>query len=149
MADIKKLKDIACAAIDKARTPLHDLSKSIWNSPELAFKEHHAHSVLTDFLETRGFNVERKYKLDTAFRATFGDGGGPNIAVISEYDALPDIGHACGHNLIAEVGVGAGLGIRAALKAADKPLGKVRFIHLLMRSYFSTKRFLTNIVERY
>ena len=75
-----------------------------------------------------GFPVERKYKLDTAFRAVYGNGEGPHVAVISEYDALPDIGHACGHNLIAEVGVGAGIGIKAALQEAEKhgqKLGKV------------------------
>ena len=47
-------------------------------------------------------------------------GSGPHVSVLSEYDALPEIGHACGHNLIAEVGVGAGLGIKAAIDAAKK-----------------------------
>ena len=47
------------------------------------------------------------------------------MAVICEYDALPGIGHACGHNLIAEIGVAAGLGIKAALQAANHDLGKV------------------------
>ena len=71
--------------------------------------------------------MERHYKLDTAFQAVYGssDGGEPCIMVISEYDALPDIGHACGHNLIAEVGVGAGIGIKTAMEAAGKKLGKV------------------------
>ena len=49
----------------------------------------------------------------------------PNICVISEYDALPEIGHACGHNLIAEVGVASAVGIMAAMKASAKPLCKV------------------------
>lgn len=47
---------------------------------------------------------------------------GPHVAVLCEYDALPEIGHACGHNLIAEVGVAAGLGIKAAFEKAGKPL---------------------------
>ena len=51
---------------------------------------------------------------------------GPTLAVVCEYDALPEIGHACGHNLIAEAGVGAALGIQAAFKQAGKALGKVR-----------------------
>ena len=51
--------------------------------------------------------------------------GKPNIAVLCEYDALPEIGHACGHNLIAEVGVGAAVGIKAAMEASATPLGKV------------------------
>ena len=60
-------------------------------------------------------------------RATFGcDNAGPNICVICEYDALPDIGHACGHNLIAECGAAAGIGIKAALEASGNKYGKVR-----------------------
>jgi hypothetical protein len=59
-------------------------------------------------------------------RSTFGENSdGPHIVVICEYDALPLIGHACGHNLIAEVGLASGIGIRAALGNSEKPLGKV------------------------
>ena len=59
-------------------------------------------------------------------RATFGcDDAGPNICVICEYDALPEIGHACGHNLIAECGVAAGIGIKAALETNGNEYGKV------------------------
>ncbi|XP_053398312.1 peptidase M20 domain-containing protein 2-like [Mercenaria mercenaria] len=59
-------------------------------------------------------------------KSVFGEStDGPHIVVICEYDALPVIGHACGHNLIAEVGLAAGIGIRAALKGSEKPLGKV------------------------
>lgn len=83
--------------------------------------------LLTKFLEEKGFQVERSFKLDTAFRATWGGEttSGPNVAVLCEYDALPEIGHGCGHNLIAEAGIAAGLGIKAAMEAAGKPLGKV------------------------
>ena len=60
-------------------------------------------------MEGNGFAVERSFTgIKTAFRATFGSGR-PNVCVISEYDALPEIGHACGHNLIAEAGVAAAL----------------------------------------
>ena len=56
--------------------------------------------------------MDRKYKIDTAFRVVLGDKSyGPHVAVLCKYDALPEIGHACGHNLSAEVGVAAGLGI--------------------------------------
>ena len=88
------------------------------------YNEHHAHELLTNHLEGQGFTVERKYHLETAFRATVGSGS-PHVAVLCEYDALPGIGHACGHNLIAEVGVAAGLGIKAVMEAAGVPLGKV------------------------
>jgi metal-dependent amidase/aminoacylase/carboxypeptidase family protein len=83
--------------------------------------------ALTGFLEKHGFPVERKYIVDTGFKAEWGEGK-PCVSVLCEYDALPEIGHACGHNLIAEVGAGAGLGIKAALQAASKEgksLGKV------------------------
>ncbi|XP_046561910.1 xaa-Arg dipeptidase-like isoform X3 [Haliotis rubra] len=114
----KPMKKIACVEIDKHADELNKLSQAIWEKPELNFKEVNAHNVLTDFLEKHGFEVERKYKLNTAFRAVFGkDGTGPHVAILCEYDALPEIGHACGHNLIAELGVAAGLGVKAALQA--------------------------------
>ncbi|XP_064617776.1 xaa-Arg dipeptidase-like [Liolophura sinensis] len=114
------LKTAACEEIDRHASELHGLSHSIWEHPELNFEEKHAHQVLTDFLEKQGFHVERQYKLETAFRATYGEGPGPHVALLCEYDALPGIGHACGHNLIAQVGVAAGLGAKAALKASGK-----------------------------
>ena len=125
------LKQVACDTIDAAADELHEISQDIWNNPELNFEERHAHETLTKFLESKGFAVERKYKVDTAFRATIGTSdAGPHVAVLCEYDALPGIGHACGHNLIAESGVAAGLGIKAALEKANKPLGKVKYIRL-------------------
>ena len=109
------LKDAASAAIDRHAKELRDLSEEIWKTPELNFKEYTAHQLLTDFLEMKGFLVQRSYTgLETAFKATFGSGR-PNVCVICEYDALPDIGHACGHNLIAEAGIAAGLSLKAVL----------------------------------
>ncbi|CAH1800018.1 unnamed protein product [Owenia fusiformis] len=99
---LEDLKKIACDAIDKAAGELNTLSQEIWKNPELNFEEHRAHKVLTEYLTKAGFNVEPKYKLDTAFRAThWSDGEGPHVAVLCEYDALPEIGHACGINLLA------------------------------------------------
>ena len=115
---LEELKTIACAAVDGAAKQLQDVATEIWNHPEENFQEVHAHKILTDCLSENEFEVSRSYVVDTAFRATHTSGAGPNIAVLCEYDALPEIGHACGHNLIAEVGVGAGIGIKAALKAA-------------------------------
>ena len=107
---------IAATAIESNKDDLRALSEEIWRNPELGFKENKAHQLLTDFLEKKGFSVERGYcGISTAFRATFGSGG-PNVCVICEYDALPEIGHACGHNLIAEAGVAAGLGVKAFLE---------------------------------
>ena len=112
------LKTAASTAIDSTKKGLRDLSNELWRTPELGFKEYKAHKLLTDFLEKEGFRVERSYTgLETAFKATFGSGR-PNVCVICEYDALPEIGHACGHNLIAEAGVAAGLGVKAAMEEA-------------------------------
>ena len=104
--DVSRLKSSACAAIDETTRALQDVSSTIWKNPELAYEEHSAHGLLTDFLKNHGFSVESGYKLDTAFKATFGRRAenGLNIGILCEYDALPDIGHACGHNLIAEAG---------------------------------------------
>ena len=119
------LKAVASQAIDTYQCELQLLGERIWELPELAFKEHKAHDLLTSFLERKGFAVERGYTgIETAFRATFGSGR-PNVCVICEYDALPEIGHACGHNLIAEAGVAAGLGVKAALESSGAPKGRV------------------------
>ena len=119
------LKELVSSAIDKNTEQLRKLSDGIWSCPELNFKEYKAHNLLTGFLEEKGFSVERSYTgIETAFRATFGSGR-PNVCVICEYDALPEIGHACGHNLIAEAGVAAGLGLKAALESSDAPKGRL------------------------
>ncbi|XP_033739663.1 peptidase M20 domain-containing protein 2-like [Pecten maximus] len=120
------LKRVACKAIDGVALKLNKISQELWKNSEMNYKEHHAHTILTDFLENQGFHVDKKYKLDTAFRATFGnDRKGPHVAVLCEYDALPENGHACGHNLIAELGVAAGVGIKAAMETSRQPIGKV------------------------
>ena len=113
------LKEVSSTAIDSNKEELEELSVGIWSNPELYFEEYKAHELLTSFLEKKGFTVERSYTgIKTAFRATFGSGR-PNMCVISEYDALPEIGHACGHNLIAEAGVAAGLGLKRALETSQ------------------------------
>ena len=119
------LRHVSSKVIDSKGEQLSSLSNDIWQNPELAFKEVKAHKLLTDFLDKEGFTVERSYTgIETAFKATFGSGR-PNVCVICEYDALPEIGHACGHNLIAEAGVAAGLGLKAALESKDAPKGTV------------------------
>lgn len=96
---------------------LTDISLYISDNPEPGFKEHKASKKLCDFLEGEGFEVTRGYKkVETAFRASYSNGDGPTFGFNSEYDALPGVGHACGHNLIAVSGVAAALGLRAAMK---------------------------------
>ena len=119
------LKEKSSSTIDSYKEDLCQLSSKIWECPEIGFKEYKAHELLTNFLEKEGFTVERSYTgIETAFRATFGTGR-PNVCVICEYDALPGIGHACGHNLIAEAGIAAGLGLKAALGSSGAPKGRI------------------------
>ena len=121
---MEDLKTRAIAEIEEYSQDFQKISEEIWNNPELNYNEHKAHAVLTNFLEGKGFHVERSYLgIQTAFRATFGDSTGPNVCVICEYDALPEIGHACGHNLIAEAGIAAAMGIKIVLEAHDAPKG--------------------------
>lgn len=104
------------------------LSRFIWEHPELALREETAHLKLSEFLEQREFKVQRNYLLNTAFRAEFdapGGTDGPTIAFLCEYDALPEIGHACGHNLIAELAVAAAIAVRDAMKFSHALRGKV------------------------
>ncbi len=103
--------------VDALADELEALSHRIHDTPELAFKEEKAAAWLAEFLEKHGARVERGVGgLLTAFRATVeGTGAGPTVAIMAEYDALPGIGHACGHNVIATAGAGAGAAIAAAL----------------------------------
>ncbi|KAJ0373761.1 hypothetical protein COL26b_007958 [Colletotrichum chrysophilum] len=96
---------------------LTDIIIKIWENPEIGYQEVHAHQVLTDYLEEQGFKVTRSaYNLSTAFRAEFSNGEGRAVSFNSEFDALPGLGHACGHNLIATVGVAAAIGVKDALE---------------------------------
>ena len=105
-----------------ARDVLVDLSRQIHARPELGYEEHFAHDLLTRVLEDEGLSVTRSARgIDTAFEARAGSDG-PTVAVLCEYDALPAIGHACGHNVIAAAGLGAGL---AAAALADELGGRV------------------------
>jgi amidohydrolase len=111
--DIEGWKTRLRAAVDELHESLLRTSHAIHAHPELAFEEHDASARLTDELERGGLQVERGVGgLPTAFRAVL-DGGeaGPTVAILAEYDALPGIGHACGHNIIATSALGAGLAL--------------------------------------
>ncbi|MEP7049891.1 MAG: amidohydrolase [Pseudomonadota bacterium] len=112
--------------VDEFSQELSALSLRIHAHPELCFEEHQASTWLGDCLErAAGVSVERGVGgLQTAFRARIGTGS-PKIAILAEYDALPDIGHACGHNLIAGSAVGAFL---ALAKQASELRGTVEII---------------------
>lgn len=106
--------DIKCAVEDSLGSQLQeliDLSHRIHSYPELGFEEERACRWLGDLLSAKGFNVERGIcQVSTAFAADFGPGPF-NIVLCAEYDALPGIGHACGHNIIAAAAAGAALAL--------------------------------------
>ncbi|MDA8189143.1 MAG: M20 family metallopeptidase [Dehalococcoidales bacterium] len=115
-----RLKRIAIEEIDRLRDELIDLSLRIHANPELAFEEYKAVEWLTGALEARGFRVERgSCDLATAFRASFGRGNGPRIALLAEYDALAKLGHACGHNIMGTASVGAAIAVSKVMSNLD------------------------------
>jgi amidohydrolase len=110
--ELPALKQEVCEAVDRARERLLRLSREIHAHPELAFEERRAAALLVAELRGAGLEVEAgAYGLETAFAADFGAARGPCVALLAEYDALPGIGHACGHNLIAASAVGAALAL--------------------------------------
>jgi amidohydrolase len=121
------VKDQIGLAVDRLADELEALSRRIHDNPELAYQETKACGWLADFLTAHGFEVERGVAgVATAFRATLTTGGGPTIAILCEYDALPAIGHACGHNVIATSGAGAGAALAALRETL--PTGRIQVI---------------------
>lgn len=130
-SELELLKLRAAERIDEAAERLGALSRAIWSAPELAYEEHRAHGVLTRFFRSEppaaSWTVQPHYQLATAFRAEWEPPGARSAAsplhlgFLCEYDALPGIGHACGHNLIAEVGAAAALGVKGALETLPGP----------------------------
>ena len=120
-----ELKKQVCDIIDAMADELVEASHAIHAKPEIAFEEKFAHGLLTDKVEAAGLTVERHAcSLDTAFISSFGEGD-TEVGILSEYDALPGIGHACGHNIIATTGLGASL---ALAKLNGELPGKVRYL---------------------
>src|SRR3990172_6435474 len=125
MADRGELKRRAADEIDRRRPELIDLSLQIHANPEVAFEEVKSAALLTDYLERNGFAVERGIcQIPTAFRASYGSGE-PRVAIIAEYDALPGVGHGCGHNIIGTASCAAGIAVR---QLVDETGGTVQVI---------------------
>lgn len=115
------LREQVAGAIDEHAPGIIDLADQIHKRPEINFQERFASQLLADALRVQGFEVEKPLGgLETAFRATKrGRGEGPTIAVLAEYDALPAIGHGCGHNLIAASGLAAAVGLGQVMDQID------------------------------
>jgi amidohydrolase len=120
-------KESISQAVDRLADELESLSRQIHAHPELGYQEVQACGWLSDFLARQGFKVEKGVGgVDTAFRGTIETGDGPTVAILCEYDALPGIGHACGHNIIATSGAGAGAALAAV--RAQLPKGRIQVI---------------------
>ena len=121
MVDLDSLKKIVQATVDEKRPVLEDIARFLYENPELGSEEFKAFEKITEVFEEHGFNVEKGvYDMPTAFVASFkGKGDGPKVAVLAEYDALPGVGHGCGHDLIAASAVGAGIAASKAIAELD------------------------------
>ncbi|KJZ75223.1 hypothetical protein HIM_05417 [Hirsutella minnesotensis 3608] len=126
--DLERARQISSDHIDELGDGLClDVSRVLHTNPEICFKEFKAHDVLTSYLNEQGFTVtHHAYGLETSFEASTGDGG-RQVVFCCEYDALPKIGHGCGHNLIAISSLGAFLGAARVLRELKIP-GRLRIL---------------------
>ena len=116
-----KVNEHICKAVDSNSENLKEIGYEIWRNPELNFEEHKSCCLLAEALKCHGFAVERSIGgMATAYSATYGSGV-PHVAILCEYDALPEIGHACGHNLIAEAGLSAAVALKSAMQHYSLP----------------------------
>lgn len=134
------LKETVCRIIESRAGELLAISHELYEHPETALQEVRAASLLCQRLSSEGFVVEKGLAgMDTAFRGAFGTAG-PSIAILAEMDALPELGHACGHNIIAAAAIGAAIGLRHSVPeelarimligtpAEEKGIGKIELI---------------------
>jgi len=122
--EVVQLKNQACAAIDAAAQTLVEVSHEIHDHPEQNYAEFFASELLCRSSENLGLSVELgAYSSGTGFSGDIGSG--PTVCIMSEYDALPDIGHGCGHNVIAAAGLGAAIGLAAVANSAG---GRLRYM---------------------
>src|SRR5258706_1982861 len=121
------VKDSIAQAVDRLGDELEALSRQIHGHPELAYEEVKACGWLSDFLDKQGYKVEKGVGgVDTVSRATIGAGEGPTIAILCESDGPPGFGHACGPNVSATSGAGAGAALAGV--RAQPPRGRIRVI---------------------
>jgi amidohydrolase len=121
--EINKIKKLVDKKIDHLAKRIIEISHIIYENPELGLSEFKAVDLLTKELESHGYSIKRNVAgLPTAFKASKGNLGEPTVGLIAEYDALPDLGHACGHNIISASAVGAAMGLSDFL---DKSGGRI------------------------
>ena len=114
MTDLPNLKEQVKRQVDQIAPQLIECSDWMADHPEIGLEEFQASARLSQMLEEVGAEVELNIaELPTAFQGTIAGGkpGGPTVAILAEYDALPDVGHGCGHNLIGNAAIGAGMAL--------------------------------------
>jgi amidohydrolase len=118
------------ARVDALAADLSEVVHTLHGDPETAYEEHRSAAFLVELLNRHGIKAELGvFGLSTAVRAEIGSGSGPAIAILSEYDALPEVGHACGHNVIAATGVGAFIALAKTLDEDPEAFpGRVVFL---------------------
>ncbi|KAF9693871.1 hypothetical protein EKO04_008415 [Ascochyta lentis] len=125
--DLEEARRIVTSAIDAADSELHKVNKALHANPELGYQEHFAHQTITSYLSSLGFNVKKNtYGLDTSFEAEYGSGG-RLVIICAEYDALPEIGHSCGHNLIATSSIATFVAVADVIKKCSIE-GRIRIL---------------------
>ena len=137
---LELLKKEATAAVDAMRAELLALSHAIHQEPELALEEYKAAKRLSDAVVSSDLPVQREaFGLKTSYVSEFGKGSAPTVAILSEYDALPGVGHACGHNIIATAGYGAAI---ALSKLGARLPGRVRYLGTPAEERFGGKEII-------
>ncbi|OLN32369.1 M20 family metallopeptidase [Desulfosporosinus metallidurans] len=118
------IKGFFIAQAQHLREEVWEVARQIGEHPELGYKEYFASNVLCGFLQKHGFEVIRSIAgVETAFLARFkGTRPGPKISFLAEYDALPDVGHGCGHNLIGAASAGAAVILSKSLELSGEVL---------------------------
>ncbi len=137
---LESLKKDVASAVDSISAELLSLSHAIHDEPELALQEFKSAELLSRAVETHDLAIQREaFGLKTAYVSEFGRSDRPSIAILSEYDALPGIGHACGHNIIATSGLGAAL---ALSKLGERLPGRVRYLGTPAEERFGGKEII-------
>ncbi|MBU3143266.1 M20 family metallopeptidase [Clostridium sp. CF012] len=118
MSNNSDVKEFINIYIENIKPELIELSKKIHENPELAYEEYKASNWLKEFIEKKGYDVEKPIgNLETAFKSNITQGNNNyKYAILAEYDALPKLGHACGHNIISTSAVGAFLALGKAME---------------------------------
>jgi amidohydrolase len=109
------IREVVCGYVENIKPKLENIVLSLHDKPELSGEEEESSSLIMNVLEEEGFKIDSPIcKIPHSFMASYGTSG-PAIGYICEYDALPDIGHGCGHNISTAINIGAAIGLKRAI----------------------------------